>query len=426
MQTNTSNKKIKDFFLTYYGFPKVVYFVFIARFINSIGYFVFPFLTLFLTKNLSLSADKVGIYLMLVEIGRISGALVGGKMADYLGRKPVLMVSQIATALFLLPCAFLGESILIPKLLIFAAFFNGAVHPAIDAILVDVSNQDNRKEIFSFIYLGLNLGFGIGSLIAGFLYTNFMQLLFLGNVLAITIVSIIIGLYVPETMPEIIMAKALKNAHKGPGADLLNIKKPEKMISALMNQPIVFYFFMVSIIFFLVHSQFFFSLPLQVDAIFLEHGPKYFGAVMSFNCFIVVLMTLPITWFLRHNRPIIDVFWSGLLFAVGFGMLRWISFLGWILLSTFIWTLGEILLRINTGVYIANHSPDNLRGRFNSLVTVSGSIGRLVGPPLFGIIITDFGIRSIWTIIFILSVTASVLMYLIYRYEKNSLNTGEK
>src|SRR6056297_2847347 len=196
MQTNTSNKKIKDIFLTYYGFPKVVYFIFIARFINAIGYFVFPFLTLFLTKNLSLSADKVGIYLMLVEIGRISGALLGGKMADSLGRKPVLMVSQIATALFLLPCAFLRESTLIPKLLIFAAFFNGAVHPAIDAILVDVSSPDNRKEVFSFIYLGLNLGFGIGSLIAGFLYSNFMQLLFLGNVLAIIFVSTIIGLYV--------------------------------------------------------------------------------------------------------------------------------------------------------------------------------------------------------------------------------------
>lgn len=257
MLIKTSSKKIKDMFLTYYGFPKVVYFVFIARFINSMGYFVFPFLTLFLTRNLSLSADKVGIYLMLVETGRISGALLGGKMADYLGRKPVLMFSQITTALFLFPCAFLGESILIPKLLIFAAFFNGAVHPAIDAILVDVSHTDNRKEIFSFIYLGLNLGFGIGSLIAGFLYTNYMQLLFLGNVLAISIVSVIIGIYVPETMPEIITTTTLNQVHEGPGADMLNLKKPEKMISTLINQPIVFYFFLVSIFFFLVHSQFF-------------------------------------------------------------------------------------------------------------------------------------------------------------------------
>jgi|LDZU01.1.fsa_nt_gi MFS family permease len=421
MQINAF-RKIKNIFLTYYGFPRVVYFVFIARFINAMGYFVFPFLTLFLTKNLSLSVDKVGIYLMLVEVGRISGALLGGKTADCLGRKPVLMGAQITTAFFLFPCAFLGESLLIPKLLIFAAFFNGAVHPAIDAILVDVSHPVNRKEIFSFIYLGLNLGFGIGSLIAGFLYTNFMQLLFVGNVMAILIVTVVIGFYVPETRPELINSETLNKVKVGPGTDMLDRRKPEKMISALVNQPIVLYFFLVSIIFFLVHSQFFFSLPLQIDAIFLEQGPEYFGIVMSFNCLIVVLMTVPITWLTRHNRSVVNVFWSGLLFAFGFGMLRWISFLGWILLSTFIWTLGEILLRINTGVFIANHSPATLRGRFNSLVTVSGSIGRIIGPPLLGLIIAGFGIRSIWVAIFTLSIMASLLMYLIYCYENNSVN----
>src|SRR6056297_2225487 len=115
------SNRIKEMFLTYYGFPKVVYIMFGARFINAVGFFVFPFLTIFLTRNLSLSVDKVGIYLMLVEIGRISGALIGGKTADSLGRKPVLMVCHIVMALFLFPCAFLGDSILIPRILIFAA-----------------------------------------------------------------------------------------------------------------------------------------------------------------------------------------------------------------------------------------------------------------------------------------------------------------
>jgi MFS family permease len=366
------------------------------------------------------------MYLMLVELGRIGGALIGGKIADCFGRKPVLIGAQIATSVFLFPCAFLEESLLIPKLLIFAAFFNGAVHPAIDAILVDVSHPANRKEIFSFIYLGLNLGFGIGSLIAGFLYTNFMQLLFLGNVLAILVVTVVIGFYVPETKPEVIISATLDKVKVGPGSDMLNREKSGKMISALLNQPLVFYFFLVSIIFFLVHSQFFFSLPLQIDAIFLEQGPEYFGIVMSFNCLIVVLMTLPITWLSRHNRPVVNVFWSGLLFAIGFGMLRWVSFLGWILLSTFVWTLGEILLRINAGVFIANHSPETLRGRFNSLVTVSGSIGRIIGPPLLGIIIAGFGIRSIWMVIFVLSIAGSILMYQIYRHEIHSKDIEDR
>jgi MFS family permease len=421
MLTEATGSKIKKFISSYYNFPRVIYFVFIARFINSIGYFVFPFLTLFLTKNLSLSADKVGIYLMLVEVGRIIGALAGGKATDYFGRKIVLVGSQIATALFLFPCAFFGESLLVPNLLIFAAFFNGAVHPAIDAIIVDVSNTGNRKEIFSFIYLGLNLGFGIGSLVAGFLYNNHITLLFLGNAAAVIIVSIVVSFCVCETMPKRIDNSILNSVNDGPGADRIKIVKPEKMFTALRKEPIVFYFFLVSILYFLVHSQFFFSLPLQIDDIFLTKGPQYFGVVMSFNSLIVVLMTLPVTWLSRQNTSVINIFWSGVLFAIGFGMLRWVSVIGWILLSTFIWTLGEILLRINAGVFIANHSPDALRGRFNSLVTVSGSVGRIIGPPLLGLIITDYGIRSIWLVITLLSVMASAFMYLIHISEKNNI-----
>lgn len=40
--------------------------------------------------------------------------------------------------------------------------------------------------------------------------------------------------------------------------------------------------------------------------------------------------------------------------------------------------------------------------------------GRISGA-LLGLVITAFGIRKIWTIIFIVSIIASLLMYFIYR-----------
>jgi len=100
-------------------------------------------------------------------------------------------------------------------------------------------------------------------------------------------------------------------------------------------------------------------------------------------------------------------------------MLYWICQFNWILVSTFIWTIGEILIRTNAGVYIANHSPATHRGRFNSLVTISGSISRIIGPPVLGLIIAEFDIRQVWVFIFIISIIATVLMYLIYLAEQN-------
>jgi len=403
-------QKVGSIFSIYSGFPRTIYILFVCRLINAMGYFVFPFLTLFLTRNLSLSADKVGLYLMCVEISRIIGALFGGKFTDIFGRKRTLISFQFAIAVFLFPCAFLGDSLIIPKLLTIAAFFNGATRPVYDAIMVDMSTPKNRKEIFSFIYLGLNLGFGIGSLIAGFLYTRYIKFLFLGNVVIILFVCLFIYINITETLPHEVRLK--NNNDK-------SLQK-QSLLKILLQKPIVIYFSLVSILFYLAHSQFFFSLPLQINDLFGQIGPRYFGMVMSFNCFIVVFMTMPVTLVSRQNRPILNVTFSGIFFAIGFGMLYWIYQFNWILVSTFIWTIGEILIRTNAGVYIANHSPATHRGRFNSLVTISESISRIIGPPILGLIITEFDIRQVWVFIFFTSIIATVLMYLIYLAERGS------
>ena len=403
-------QQFNSIFSIYSGFPRTIYILFICRLINAMGYFVFPFLTLFLTRNLSLSADKVGLYLMCVEIGRIIGALFGGRFTDIFGRKRTLISFQFAIALFLFPCAFLGDSLIIPNLLTIAAFFNGATRPVYDAIMVDLSTPKNRKEIFSFIYLGLNLGFGIGSLVAGFLYTRYIKLLFLGNVAVILIVCIFIYINITETLPS--EARLKNNNDK-------SLQK-QSLLKILLQKPIVIYFSLVSILFYLAHSQFFFSLPLQINYLFGQIGPRYFGMVMSFNCFIVVFMTMPVTLVSRQNRPILNVTFSGIFFAIGFGMLYWVYQFNWILVSTFTWTIGEILIRTNAGVYIANHSPATHRGRFNSLVTISGSISRIIGPPMLGLVITNLGIRQVWVLIFFISIAATGLMYLIYLAEQGS------
>ena len=403
-------QKVGSIFSIYSGFPRTIYILFVCRLINAMGYFVFPFLTLFLTRNLSLSADKVGLYLMCVEISRIIGALFGGRFTDIFGRKRTLISFQFTIAVFLFPCAFLGNSLIIPKLLTIAAFFNGATRPVYDAIMVDMSTPKNRKEIFSFIYLGLNLGFGIGSLIAGFLYTRYIKFLFLGNVVIILFVCLFIYINIVETLPYKVQ---LKN-------DNDKLVQKQSLLKILLQKPIVLYFSLVSILFYLAHSQFFFSLPLQINDLFGQIGPRYFGMLMSFNCFIVVFMTMPVTLVSRQNRPILNVTFSGIFFAIGFGMLYWIYQFNWILVSTFIWTIGEILIRTNAGVYIANHSPATHRGRFNSLVTISESISRIIGPPMLGLVITILGIRQVWVFVFFISIIATVLMYLIYFAERGS------
>jgi len=62
---------------TYSGLPRSIYVVFFARIINSMGSFVHPFLTLFLTKSIGLRIETVGLFLMLAAFSSIPGSLIG-------------------------------------------------------------------------------------------------------------------------------------------------------------------------------------------------------------------------------------------------------------------------------------------------------------------------------------------------------------
>ncbi|MGM0675698.1 MAG: MFS transporter [Spirochaetota bacterium] len=46
----------------------------------------------------------------------------------------------------------------------------GAATPATIALATDLSTPDTRQATFSLLYLGHNLGFAVGPLVAGFLF----------------------------------------------------------------------------------------------------------------------------------------------------------------------------------------------------------------------------------------------------------------
>jgi MFS family permease len=65
-------------------------------------------------------------------------------------------------------------------------------------------------------------------------------------------------------------------------------------------------------------------------------------------------------------------------------------------LSTFIWTLGEIVNAVNIGVFIARHSPVNWRASFQSFIGLFSMAGASVGPLVAGPVIAAAGHSALW------------------------------
>ncbi|RKD26906.1 Predicted arabinose efflux permease, MFS family [Caminicella sporogenes DSM 14501] len=398
----------------YSGLPKEIYILFFARVINSMGNFVFPFLVFFLTEKIGLSESRVGFYRMIAAMVSVPGTILGGFLSDYVERKKIFIVSQALAAIFIIPCAFLGDSIFVAYLLIIATFFGGAAPPANSAMITDLTNQKNRKQAYALLYLGINIGFAIGPLIAGFLYNNYLKLLFLGDAITTFISLILVAIFVKDTKPtknEIEESYNLNNEEKSEKGNVLVV---------FLKRPSLLAFSAISIIISFVYAQSDFGIPLQIKEIFGYKGPKYYGVIMTTNALVVVGFTTIVINITKKIRPVVNIMIALILYAIGFGMIYFIHDFYMFIFSTVIWSIGEIIAATNSGVYIANHTPMSHRGRFNSILPLIIGSGRALSPVVMGLFIEIYGIRMIWPVIFILSLFAIFLMYNLYLFEKNN------
>jgi len=136
------------------------------------------------------------------------------------------------------------------------------------------------------------------------------------------------------------------------------------------------------------------------------------------NGLAVITLTTVVLHLTRRLAPVLTVALSGLFYAAGFGLIGLVGSLPWLLLSTLIWTLGEILGATSTGAYIAGHSPLTHRGRINAIAPIIMWSGFAAGPPLAGRLAERFSLAVIWPWTFILSLAAALLLALLYWRER--------
>lgn len=393
-----------SYFSSYRGLPKSVYIVFFAQIINRFGDFVLPFLSLFLVKKLGLSYQDAGIAVMLTSLSTIPGSFTGGKIADHIGRKKSYAFFQLSAAVCMFLCAFLGNPQWIIFLICMASFFNGAVRPIISAIITDVLPAEKRKMGFSLSYLGINLGVSLGPLVAGFLFNHYIPLIFIGDAITSFIAVILVLTNIEETLPDYSNSTCLNEEEKSEEGNALSV---------LMKRPKILFFLIINVFFNVVYTQHSFSLPMILDDVFGSNGASNFGVIMSCNALTVIVLTMFITHATRKWKSLNAISIAGILYAIGFGMIAFISSMPLFLLSTIIWTIGEIIMVTNFGVYIANNTPQNFRARFNAISSLSWAVGAALGTSLMGRYMDFFGVKAVWPLLFYLGLAGSAGMYML-------------
>jgi MFS family permease len=363
---------------------------------------------LFLTKNLGFDNTSAGAVVMIVTLASVPGAFLGGRLSDQLGRKKAYFLFQGLAGIMIFTCAFISQAQVLIFFLIMSAFFNGGVRPMINALMTDILPVSERQRGFSLAYLGINIGVAIGPVVAGFLFNNYLKLLFIGDAVTTAIAVTLVMLFIPAPEKEALdLGSSLEDVETG------------SLFTALKKRPLVVVFLTLNILYALTYAQNGFALPITLQHLFGDNGPRNFGFLMSVNAVTCVGLTVVITHMTRHLKSIQTIILGGLAYAVGFGMITVIHSMAMFVVSTIIWTLGEIMVSISFGVYLSHRTPQNFRARFNALTNLSWASGALVGTYFMGIFMDTSGVKAVWPLISVVALLGSVGMALLARTENN-------
>jgi len=170
--------------------------------VNMLGYgIIIPILYAY-SKKFGLSDFDNGLLFAIFSICQFISTPIIGRLSDRYGRKPMLLVSIIGTAVSFFMTAFAPNA--------FFLFFSRALDgltagniPVAFAVISDVTKPEERAKAFGIIGSALNFGFVFGPATAAFTLVFGSSVPFIIAGVITTIAAILTAVYLPETNKHI-------------------------------------------------------------------------------------------------------------------------------------------------------------------------------------------------------------------------------
>lgn len=161
---------------------------------------VTPFMAIFFSEYYSITTVGIIIFIGMTLV--ILGNLYGGQIADLYSRKKILILGIYINAISLLIIGVFIELdlFIIPIVIIYWAnmFFSNLYKPALSSLIIEITTDEDRKQIFTYNYWFANLASALGASIGGLFFTNYSGVMYLAIGLATLIISLIYQLFMKD------------------------------------------------------------------------------------------------------------------------------------------------------------------------------------------------------------------------------------
>ena len=371
--------------------------IFLIVLVDVLGMTIILPLLPFYAEHLGASATVVGALISSYAFCQLIAGPVLGRMSDSVGRKPLLIVSQIGTFIGFLVLAFANSLALVFLSRIIDGITAGNLSLA-QAYIADVTAPENRARSFGVIGVAFGIGFLIGPGLSAFLaqYGYMWPILAAACLSALSILctSTLLPAGGPHLVPEV-------DGDTGPGGKRLSVLD-WKSYGQYFARPALgrllwqFFFFAFSFSFFVS------GFALYAERRFTWHGHPFgateVGYVFTYVGFLGVILQGGLIGRLVKWMGERKLVWTG--FAanvVAYALLAWTRTLGQLLGAATISSYGNGVIRPAVTALITHQAGKREQGVVLGLTQSLTSVSQIVAPLIAGALI-DREWLAVWAL----------------------------
>ncbi len=363
-------------------------------------------------EHFALDSSQLGVFFSAGILGLLPGALVGGRFADRIGRKTVLVWSVAVFAVFTLCTVWVNSfySLLLVRFLAGAGL--GAAMPLLITLASEAVSPEKRGRAVGLMYCGMPVGAAILSYIASLDFgSNWKNIFYLGGLLPIIVLPIMIK-FLPESREFLKAQTRAEDDTTAPATfqDLFN--RHNLMRTGLIW---VSYFFTLMVVYIML--SWLPSLFMELGFSRKEGSTAQFYFMLSATVGTVILGMLTDRW---KKAYVILLMYGGILaglFALNAAASLTQMYLASALVGAFVIGCQGVLYAFGSIVY-----PTELRGTGVGMASAVGRIGAMLGPTIAGqLLAAGFGATGVVSAaIPCIVISALLMLILVQRLQKTT------
>lgn len=338
-------------------------------------------------------SDSIGPALtttMIIVIGVISmvGYFVGGRATDYFGRKSIIILSEVVTGIGFIVISYFDYIPIfyaVPILIAFSIvyFFQSAANPAYSALIIDSSEESERRTIYTYFIWFQSVAFALGSVVGGFYFENYSALLYFVMGATSFVSTIFTYFFIKERKLSHTKLNDIGQKDNNKENETINVKAQRFGIAGIFIYRLFLFLCIGTFLLNILSEQIYNYLSIRIVENYRIEDFSITGHQMMGYLHLedTLIMTVAAGLILKVTKSLTDK--TSLIFGLT------LNIIGYLFLSYFVHPIslligmlfiasGFLIYRPVEQTIIANSIPEHARGKYLSILGLMSAFGGMI------------------------------------------------